>query len=277
MSRSLARQLVRLALGLAIFAAAPAARADTRCPDAAPEDPGERRQLAKEWFSKAEVAEGVGDDLAAVRAYGCSMKMVPHAFTAYNLGRIAERAGDLELALGSFKSYLTLKPDAADQKEVEARIAKLEERIAAVRQQTTEETPAPEPPVPAPIPRVEQRAVAREGADEDSRFRMGVAEWVVAGAGTAALVAGVVFNVAARRSMSDCRDLAGSNLRAAKDACDTARPFAYTSYILLGAAAAAAVTEVVLIVTRSSPDDDDSRVGIMPLPGGMGLAFSRKY
>ena len=83
---------------------------------------------------------------------------------------------------------------------------------------------------------------------------MGTTEWVIAGVGAAALVSGVVFNIGARSQMSDCRSMArANNIVGARDACDRASPFAYTSYALLGGTAAAAIADAILIWTKPAP------------------------
>src|SRR5262245_17673804 len=112
------------------------AQGNENCPDTPPESAKSRRALAKDWFTRAETAEQSGDQLGSIKAYACSLKMVPHAFTAYNLARVSEKAGDLELALGSYRSYLTMAPEAPDKADVERRIASLQTRIAAVRENT---------------------------------------------------------------------------------------------------------------------------------------------
>ena len=131
-----------------LFAAlllAPVTVRAAECPESSPEDPQERRSLAKEWFSRAEAAENIGDDVEATRAYACSYKMVAHPFTAFNLARVAERAGDTDLSLKMYKAYLALKPDATDKEDVKNRIKALEDRIAAAQEAPpTEPTPPPE-------------------------------------------------------------------------------------------------------------------------------------
>ena len=39
-------------------------------------------------------AEAASDPVNALKAYQCSLKVVPHAFTAYNLARLAEKTGE---------------------------------------------------------------------------------------------------------------------------------------------------------------------------------------
>ena len=141
--------------GLALLAPATvwAQTTPTDCPTEIPAASSTRRALAKDWFSRAEAAEAASDPIGAVKAYQCSLRLVPHAFTAFNLGRLAERTGDLELAVESFNTYLKLSPEAQDKTEIEAKLAALNERIRSLR---TEQLPLPPPgtatapPVPDP-------------------------------------------------------------------------------------------------------------------------------
>jgi hypothetical protein len=244
------------------------------CPSSPPDK--DRRALARDWFSRAQAAETAGDDVAAVKAYSCSFEMLPHASTAYNLARAAERTGDLQLALSAHGDYLTLKPNAADRADVEARIISIKGRIAAGTASPAASTTAPPlapRPAPAPAPTIESDAQPHHRLS--LMARMGTTEWVIAGVGAAALVSGVVFNIGARAQMSDCRDMArANNIVGARDACDRASPFAYTSYALLGAAVAAAIADGVLIWTKPAPN---STMSMVPLPGGGMLAASGHF
>jgi hypothetical protein len=254
----------------------PALAAD--CP-AAPQSARERQTLAREWFSRAEAAETASDDVAAVKAYSCSFEMVPHESTAYKLARAAERAGDLRLALTAHRDYLTLKPGAADRAEVEARIISLQGRLAVGAAGPIPPLASAVPPPPAgttrqPAGAVSGEAIARPWSSSLAA-RMGTTEWVIAGVGAAALVSGVVFNIGARTQMSDCRSMArANNIVGARDACDRASPFAYTSYALLGTAAAAAIADAVLIFTRPAPIP---ALGFSPLSGGGALTASGRF
>lgn len=230
----------------------------------------DRRALAKEWFTRAETEELGADHAAATRAYACSFTMLPHPSTAYNLARAAERAGDLKLAISAHRDYLTLKPTASDRPETEERIKSLEEKVALGQgTPTPAATPAviaePEPR-PAPPPPQPPRRKPRRDEPEPQETGMGTTEWIIAGVGAAALVAGIVFNVGARSAMSDCRELAGgNNIGAARAACDRAKPYAYLSYGLFGAAGAAAILDLTLVLSKRPAVE---RVGVVLVPGG---------
>jgi hypothetical protein len=259
------------------------------CPATSPERTDERRALAKQWFATAEAAENQGNDVDAVRAYACSMKMVAHAYTAYNLGRVAERSGDLELALKSYKAYLTLKSDAKDKDEIQGRIKALEEKIATVKEAAVaeaaareeaanQETPPPgeegtseatEPPPVEPI-------VVAPRHDPPPPEQSHLTEWVIGGVGAAALVTGIVLNVKARSKMDDCSSLSSQGLdKSANSACDSARPLAYTSYALFGVTAAAAIVDSILLIRGPSSDVISTAMSVGWAPG-MPLTLSAR-
>jgi tetratricopeptide (TPR) repeat protein len=262
----LRRSLLGAALALALLPSL--ARADD-CPEPT-EVTGDRRALARDWFSRAEAAETAKDNAAAARAYTCSFALVPHPSTAYNLARAAERAGDLKLALTAHREYLSLLPDAPDRKEVEARIASLRGRLAAAS------APArpPAPSAPSPAPAAELTAIA-PAPGPSFLSRVGTPEWIIAGVAAAALVSGVVFNIGARTSIADCRDMAHNNqIAPAKQACDRADLFAYTSYALLGTAGAAALVDAGLIWRRERQRES---VALQIVPGGLTLALRGRF
>jgi hypothetical protein len=238
------------------------------CPSSPPER--ERRELARDWFRRAEANAAAGDDAAAIKAYSCSFEMIPHPSTAYHLARAAERTGDMQLALTAHGDYLTLKPDAPDRSEVEARIITIQGRIAAgtVGLPLPALSTAPAPPPFAP-------ADESRGHGLDLGRRMGTTEWFVAGVGAATLVSGVVFNIGARAQMRECRNMAlVHNIMGARDACNRAAPFAYVSYALIGTAVGAAVAEVILLWSKPTPA---TSLALVPLPGGAAVTASAGF
>ena len=281
--------------GLALLVPATVwAQAPNDCPTEIPAASAQRRALAKDWFSRAESAEAASDPIGAVKAYQCSLRLVPHAFTAFNLGRLAERTGDLELAVESFNTYLKLSPEAQDKTDIEAKLASLNERIRSLR---TEQLPLPPPgtatappvtePVasspgnplpdlrpadPGPRPGADATAVAEQPGGSPT---ITPAMWAIGGVGVAALAGGIFLNLAARSKMDRCNDLAMMNIReAALEECDAAKPRAYGSYALFGVAAAAAAADVVLFVLGQQQSQESQTaarlrsVSIAPTSGG---------
>ena len=296
LSPSLASSLSLLVCGLTVLGASAVRAAE--CPATSPDRTEERRALAKEWFARAEAAENAGNDVEAVRNYACSMKMVAHAFTAFNLGRVAERSGDLELALKSYKAYLTLKADAPDKDEVQAKIAELEGKIREVKENiggaepaaapppASEEKPEvpvapppeekPERPVkPSPIeppPQVSEPVSAAQGSHH-------ILEWVAGGTAVAALTTAIILNVAARSDMNKANSPT-SDYNTAKSAWDSAKSEAYTSYVMFGLAGAAAIVEGVLLYrlwANSSDSSSDTSVGLGWTPGGLTLSAHGRF
>jgi tetratricopeptide (TPR) repeat protein len=267
----------------AVVAMYPAQAWAEACPESPPEDAIARRSLAKEWFTKAESSEASGDREAAVRQYSCSLRLVPHPATAYNLGTAAERSGDLSLASDAFRAYLKLLPDAPDRTHIEARIARLDADVADLRRQIyLEKSQANAPPAKSPAT-AEADVIGKpsgtdsppqEPARSDGHRTAG---WIMVGGGVAALATGVVFNVVARNKMKTCRDveLRAKSLAVANDACDIARPFAYGSYALFGLAAALTATGVGMLVWSGS--GADVTVSPAPVGGVSALVLSGRF
>jgi hypothetical protein len=282
-----------LLCGLTLLSATAVRAAE--CPPSSPDRTEERRALAKEWFARAEAAENAGNDVEAVRAYSCSMRMVAHAFTAYNLGRVAERSGDLELALKSYRAYLTLKDNAPDKEEVQTKIRDLQTKITEVKEglgavagPTAEPPPEekPQEPIePPPEPERPQKPVRQPPTRITDHAESGgghhILEWAIGGVGVAALTVGIVTNIVARNYMSDCNAKAKNTatLPQAESACNSAPPYAYTSYAMFGIAGAAAVAEGILLyrLWSSSESSSDTSLSLGWMPGGLSLSARGRF
>jgi tetratricopeptide (TPR) repeat protein len=252
---------------LLLSLATPAAALAQDCPTDIPASSRDRRALAKEWFGRAEAAESVSNPIAAAKAYQCSLRIVPHAFTAFNLGRLAEKTGDLELALEAFNTYLQLAPEAQDRKEIEGKISALSTRISALRNEQNPTITIPPmtgpvtdpvtstPPTGGPVPDLRptpsepgNTVVDRAPEPAGPGLNLHPAVYVASGVVVASLVGGVVLNLSARSKMDECRSLVDQRMTEAADkACKAARPRAFTSYALFGVAAAAAAADAFLI------------------------------
>jgi len=275
---------MRFALAVIAFvvAAGPiAARAAETCPEVPDEEVALRRSLAKEWFAKAEEAEASGDKQAAIRRYACSLNLAPHPSTAYNLGTVAEKSGDLSMALDGFRTYLKLAPEATDRPAIETRIAALEARIAELRKDIGPKTATQPAPEVSPVPAAPAPPAPAGPVPVSHPHR--TAGLVVGGGAALALGAGIVLNVRARSKMSDCCSQWKTQMSSsALDTCDDAKPLAYTSYALFGVAGAAAVVGSVLILwtpETAGPSDEAPEVSLAPalLPGGAALMASGHF
>ena len=276
-----------LATVLAVLLSAGPALAE-ECPDAISEDSGVRRQQAKKWFTKGEDAIKFNDDLVALKAYQCSLKFVPHGFTAFNIAQIAERVGDLELAIASYNQYLLLVPDAKDADDINRKIDGLKERLARVKQQeraAKAPRPAPAaaprpvepPPMVAPAnPGSNQTGSTAEVASTDSSgptYR--TYAWISYGGAAALILGGVITNVMSRSKMDTCRQKYSQDDRVGADsACGDAKPLAYTSYVLFGLGGAAAALGTFFVLRPT----DSTEVAMAPLPeGGLALHWGGRF
>jgi hypothetical protein len=259
------------------------ARAET-CPEVPDDEVAMRRSLAKEWFARAEEAEAGGDKQAAVRRYACSLNLAPHPSTAYNLGTVAEKSGDLSMAVDGFRTYLKLAPEATDRPAIEARIATMEEKIAELRKQLAAKPASPVEPVPA-APKVVATtpppAVTATPAPHDSGGGRRVAGWVTLGGAAATLATGVAFNVEARSKMTDCYKQYANRTAGALDRCDEAKPFAYGSYALFAASGILGAVSAVLLFS-SGDSGGEAAVGatdvsLVPTAGGAALTASGRF
>jgi tetratricopeptide (TPR) repeat protein len=273
----------RMAVALAVLLATEAVRAE-ECPNDIPEDATERRVLAKKWFAKGESEARAGFDVEALKAYQCSLIFVPHGFTAYNIAQIAEKTGDLELAITAYGKYLLLVPDAKDATEVNERMDQLRDRLAKIKEseekakRAAEPSVSEKPPTPkrAVLEPVEPPVDVSEKAGQRSFWLSKTAGWIGVGTGGALLIGGVVSNILARGQMDTCRSkYKDGEQSAAESACSNAKPLAYMSYALIGVGAAVAAAGTVLLFMQPSAD---SEVAANVLPeGGLTLRWSGRF
>lgn len=275
---------------LTVILAAGTVRAED-CPTEVPEDTAKRRALAKQWFSTGESATKDNNDVDALKAYQCSLKFVQHGFTAYNIAQVAERVGDLELAIASYNQYLLLVPDATDARDVSERIEVLKDRLAQARQREREMAAArarakaavEPPPASATATRTGRPGKGTRRADSEqdveaessSSSKYKTIGWITLGSGGAVVVAGIITNVLARSKMSTCRSKYNSNDQSgAESACSDAKPLAYVSYGAFGLGTAAIAAGAFLVFYPIGSGD----VALNTLPeGGLTLRYGGRF
>ena len=263
------------------------------CPNAPPDDSQTRRALAKDWFARAEDSESAGNRDAAVKQYACSLRLVPHPSTAFNLAVAAERSGDPLMAADAYHAYLRLMPDATDRTAVESRITRLERQLEDMRQEFDDPAPpAPRPPPrprSAPKPAPTARYLAEADADilplhlatpsapavKDPR----IPPWPLFAGAVASAGTGLIFNLVARSKMTTCRDpaLRASDRPSADAACTSAPPYAYGSYALMGLGGALGAVGVLLVLRTGNDASDRTSVSLAPTVGGGALGVSGTF
>lgn len=121
---------------------------------------------ARAHFEAGTAAFDQGDYELAVSEFEAAHAITAHPDILFNIYSAAERAGQLELALGSLERYLAEGEVPADRRTVlQGRLARLRDRVAAQRagepdpgaetvtvDEATEATPAPIDTAPAPEP-----------------------------------------------------------------------------------------------------------------------------
>lgn len=270
-----------VSLCLVLQLAMTATSAGESCPDPTSLSAATRRSRAAAWFAKAEEAAKAGDHLSATLDFACSMQLVPHAFTAFNLGRSAEHIGDLEMAIAAYEQYLQLAPDAADRREVSDKLAGLREKLETLAPPPSniiptepEPTPAPAIPPPAePPPTLTAAAPQPPMAAHQKGWK--TAGWISLGSAVVFLAGGTATNLLARRQMDRCNSLYDTGDRpGAEDACAPAKPLAWTSYGLFAAGSAAAVAGALLLWLPQSPVN---RVSLALASGGFGVNYRQRF
>ncbi|HVR61222.1 MAG TPA: hypothetical protein VMU50_04950 [Polyangia bacterium] len=265
------------------------------CPNPAADDSQARRALAKDWFARAEESENAGNRDAAVRQYACSLRLVPHPSTAFNLAEAAERSGDPLMAADAYHAYLRLMPDAPDRTAVETRIGHLEKELQDLRQEFDDPAPPSRPP-PRPRGIVKPAPAARYLAEADADvlpLRLATPSassapavqesrmppWPLLAGAAASAATGLVFNLVARAKMTTCRDpvLRASDRPSADAACSSAVPYAYGSYALLGLSGALGAVGVVFVFRNGSDASDRTSVSLAPTVGGGAVTISGTF
>ena len=257
------------------------------CPEPDREDKAALRTLAKKWFEKGEQCSRERDDVNAIRAFQCSLSFIPHGFTAFNLAEVAERVGDLDLAISNFKTYLTLVPEAEDKADVERRIVVLQERLdkalAAMQLLTEKKDPPkvvePEPPLKpdtAVYPlAIEKPVEAPIRHDPTPWYRSAITGYVAAGVGVAMIGTGIAFNVASRGKRDDSFAYwdAGKESES-RSALSSAKRYAYGSYALFSAGAAALAAGIAVLALPGPPSQVE--VSLSP-EGGASLLVAGRF
>jgi len=270
-------------VGLLLAALGNSWAAEEPCPEQAPSALNERRALAGTWFRRGESALDAGDAVSATRAFWCSLRMTPHAATAFNLSNAAERAGDLELAVEASRRYLALAPpDAAERAAVQERLERVQRRLAALaegRKETNETTKGNEAPAPraqgAPAAAT-ARAISQAPPPPANRA-LRVAGWSGVGVAAVALGAGVFLNLGARRALEASKRLAPGDREAAGAEWDRARSRRTMSYAALGLGAAGLTGGAVLLLLGRSSPEENPRLSLLLGQGGGSVGYQGRF
>lgn len=238
---------------------------------------------ARKHFQAAEAAKSRGEYPTAASEYLAAYELFPEPEFLFNVGEVYRLGGDEQNALLHYQRYLELDPDGRGAAAARAASEELRRSLAAREAVAPPPEKEPPPPATAPPPPVERPAIAAPPPvrDEAPRRRPGrglkIAGLATAGAGVAALAAGVVFGLKARSISDEAGDW------------DTFDPDRYDqgeaaerNMLIFGAAGAAAViTGGVLFYLghRAGSRADDRAITVAPSVGArdLGVVASGRF
>jgi tetratricopeptide (TPR) repeat protein len=131
-----------------------------------------------------------------------------------NLARVYELDGQREKAVAALETYVTRNPGSPDEAQIRRRIDKLKEQIAA------NAAPEPQPETPPPIesPPPEKETPPPAAVDEEPTGKRPLWPLIVAGAGGAVGVVGLVLYATASSDLSSFEDECGPDHSRCPDA-----------------------------------------------------------
>jgi len=280
------RMVMVMITGALLLRAAPSV-AESACPEAS--SPQQARRLAGQAFDEGERLYSERRFREAIERFRCSYGLVQHPNTLYNIARSAQEAGDLTLALTTYREYLERHATDADRATVERNISELDRRIAESRHpQPPAETPPahvaarpeePPPAVPAP-------AVA--AAEPETRTRMTTARlvaWITMALGVALTATGGGLWIEAWSRAEDIPATVDTDddLQHWSDVRDGGESMETASYVLMGTGAAALVASIVLFAVAPGREPVTAstlrgpRLGIAAGDGVLGLTLGGSF
>ena len=104
----------------------------------------DRLDKAKLLFVRGQKAYVQGDLTEALSSFREAHRLVPSAELAYNIGHISEQLGDIENAIRFLGLYISRSLSSPrDEKEIEIRIARLQEQMRVQREQLSRQLRIP--------------------------------------------------------------------------------------------------------------------------------------
>lgn len=129
-----------LVVAVALVAAAPTARAAAAA---------DALQQAKDHYDRGMAHYELGEFAAAVTEFKAAYALSQAPGLLFNLAQASRLGKDYQQALHFYRTYLRVRPDAANRDDVERRIAELEPMVELERRAEVERLSAVRPPPPA--------------------------------------------------------------------------------------------------------------------------------
>ncbi|WP_257447538.1 PEGA domain-containing protein [Archangium lipolyticum] len=96
-------------------------------------EPAAARAAARKHFERGTTLYQEGRYAEAAAAFEAAYQTLAKGVVLYNLGQCYEKLGDLQRAIGYYRDYLRMEPNAEDRPLVESLIARLEKRYEEER------------------------------------------------------------------------------------------------------------------------------------------------
>ena len=217
------------------------------------EQPAATDDEARGLFLAGQAAYGRADFDAALGHFERAYELSGRAELLFNIGLAAQRARRRERALEAFREYLRLVPDAPNRADVEARIAEVEELVAA----------SPDAPPDGPSDGSSATTVEGDGP--------GALPWVVIAGSAAVAIGGGVLLVLSGSAVSNVEDAPeGTPWTDVSGSYDSAPLLSTIGVVMLAAGVVGAGVGVVLLSSGGSSTESDA-VALRLLPGGVTL------
>jgi len=246
---------------LALVVCAPAARAA---------GDGDALQEAKDHYDRGMAHYELGEFGAAVEEFKAAYALSQAPGLLFNLAQASRLNKDYEQALHFYRSYLRVRPDAANRDDVEKRISELEPIVEMRRRAELEKLSAPQPliePKTSPADDKAQAVVVTPPPASGKKER--IAGIVVGAAGVGLLAAGIGLGVAsldAQNKLSSLATQMGSWSAQQQTLYQTGQRDAAAATGLYVAGGVAVATGVILYVVGWKKDRP--RFAVAPAAGG---------
>lgn len=230
---------------------------------------GDKLQEAKDHYDRGMAHYELGEFGAAVDEFKAAYALSQAPGLLFNLAQASRLNKDYEQALHFYRTYLRVRPDAANRDDVEKRLGELEP-IVKMRQRAEMEKLSAPTPVPENRPAADdkpQAVIAQPPPPGGKKER--IAGIVVGVAGVGLLAAGIGLGVAsldAQNKLSSLATQMGSWSAAQTSLYQTGQRDAAAATGLYVAGGVAVATGVILYAVGWKKDR--ARFAVAPVPGG---------
>ncbi|MDJ0762952.1 MAG: hypothetical protein QNJ97_08190 [Myxococcota bacterium] len=254
------------------------------CPER-PEDETEAQALAGDLFAKGEQQYQAGQMDEALQSFLCSLSVIEHENTVFNIAQVARLSSDKAGALASLKRYRSGAVGTSTIEDIDEIIAELEK---ALQHATTEQIKHAEAHQPGPNLEASQtddpsdnemggkQAIAPSSDTKKSRKnKTKVIGWVLIGTGAAGLVTGSVLQGLAGAKKQNAQEVATyEQFLKEEDKMSAFQKGAYVGFIAGGVLAG---TGIVLTLVSNGKEAPAANIALSLVPAPAGLVLEGRF